>query len=180
MKTSLVSINIIKKTENKLLNDKFQPYLFYWDGETDIIEDIKKSDEFINKIKSACFNLENYSDSILAYFIYELNDIDEQYTDNILNIQDIFLLSDIDEDFYEEYIINIFKDLYKQVFNEDYKGKDNIIFNIYTKIKEKYKDKFIEESAVNYIRSILQKENKLSQTNIDFIISKLNNIIKKD
>ena len=69
------------------------------------------------------------------------------------------------------------KDDYKdvKVFNED------IILDIYSKIKDKYKEKLNKETFINWIRQELINKNKINNNNSNYIIDYLKTVlINKD
>ena len=70
----------------------------------------------------------------------------------------------------------VFKEEYDhvQVFNQD------IIIEIYKKIKDKYKSKIEKQTLLNWIRSELINNDKVNSKNINFIINKLNNILQNE
>ena len=55
MQDSLVAFNII--SNNKLLNKNEVPVLFYWNGETNLIESIFSDSGFYSFLKNTVFNI---------------------------------------------------------------------------------------------------------------------------
>ena len=66
---SLVAINITQF--DKLLNNSTVPLLFYWNGESDIINSLKEDESFISFIKERCMNIENYTKCKISYFFFK-------------------------------------------------------------------------------------------------------------
>ena len=52
---SLVAINILN-SENKLLNKTGVPMLYYWNGNTEVLDDLSNDEELINYSKGLLMN----------------------------------------------------------------------------------------------------------------------------
>ena len=72
MNDSLVAINlyIIENDRTVLLNKTSIPYLYYFDGDGDLVDDILTNSEFKRFIEDKCFNIENYTKSHIGYFYF--------------------------------------------------------------------------------------------------------------
>lgn len=191
---SLVAINIIQNTDNKniLLQENTTPILFYWDGEGTIKDSLVKDKFFVNKIIESCVNSDKYTSSSISYFYFKYDESDfEEYQDANYAIQDLFSLEFLDHVYHYDYSIiaksylyKIFQSLYKQSMKMDFETDDDFLFDnaqsikqMYDDIQNKYKQKFIKESCLNYVRSELMKVYKLNNKNSDTIIEFLNSCI---
>lgn len=107
---------------------------------------------------------------------------EESYSQEILELQSKLPLSlDILQYLAYKYIETILLDLYKISIKEEYKllvesNIDNIV-NIYTILKDKYKERINPETLKNYILSQLQQKYQLNQTNCDYVIKIYSDII---
>ena len=189
-KASLLSINLYinKAGVNFLLNENPKPLLFYWNEKDDFVEIIKNNKDFRKLIDRTSFNKDIYANAKIAYFKFALDNNEEKYEEGNYNIQDIFLLRELDEiesDFYKEYILEIFESLYSSSMKSTYVG--DILFDIEQKIKDiyiqiqnKFLQRFIKSSVINYVRSELEKTSNLNKDNINWIIDNLLNILKNE
>jgi hypothetical protein len=55
---------------------------------------------------------------------------------------------------------------------------DDTVLEIYSRIQEKFPNRFVKESVLNYVRSELKKKYGLNNTNTETVIGYLENIIK--
>ena len=85
---SLVAINITQF--DKLLNNSTVPLLFYWNGESDIISSLKEDESFVSFIKERCMNIDNYTKCKISYFFFKYNEDNEEYNQQIDDIQDVY------------------------------------------------------------------------------------------
>ena len=180
-----VAINII--ADNKILNKNGVPILFYWDGKSNVIDEIKGQKVFMDFIKSKTLTVENYAYSAMTYFCFtedENNNWEEKYNEKVIYMQDLFPLSEqSDDELAMSYVLNINIDLYNKVFASEYKkvsssNKANVK-GIYDNIKSKYGTRVTPVTYVEYIRSELVKNyGKLSKENLNYIIDKLKKTIK--
>ena len=177
---TLVSMNLFNNENNQLVNKI--PILYYWNGEGDLLKNIITDKSFLEKY----FNNIDYSLYInlyLGYFFFEFDkDDNEIYKDNIIKISDYIELDKFNSKIIvNEIVIKHLYNLYKismkseynniQVFNED------IILDIYDKIKNKYKEKLNKETFINWIRQEIINVNQLNNYNITYIIDYLRNIL---
>ena len=177
---SLVAINITQF--DKLLNNSTVPLLFYWNGESDIINSLKEDESFISFIKERCMNIDNYTKCKISYFFFKYNEDNEEYNQQIDDIQDIFQI-DSNKILILEYLTTIFKKMYNDFLKTRYSGDimfntDDTVLEIYSRIQEKFPNRFVKESVLNYVRSELKKKYGLNNTNTEIVIGYLENIIK--
>lgn len=188
MTESFVSLNVYNNINNtnNLLNKDGIPLLFYCNDinvlHKQLLEDLNFR-EFINK---NCFLPEIYENTYISYFYFILEN--EEYYSETINIQNLIPFSkmnNIEINFYKVYIKGIFENLYRLSFKTQYDDTnmsfdiDNILIDIYTQLKNKYKEKITKITLINYVRSELQKTNLLTD-NINWIIIQLENILEKD
>ena len=179
----LISINFIK-TNNKnnsiCLNPDNYPIIFYWDGTMTIFDALVEDLGFINLLKSQYCTVDNYSN--INLYMNEFDIEEESYSQEILELQSKLPLSlDILQYLAYKYIETILLDLYKISIKEEYKllvesDIDNIV-NIYTILKDRYKERINPETLKNYILSQLQQKYQLNQTNCDYVIKIYSDII---
>lgn len=184
--SNCVAINILKKTDDGsvVMNKRGMPILFYWDGETDVLEDMQSKEEFVSLLKNMT-NITNYTSISIAY-LYFMEDADnefkEVYNDKVIDLQDWMPFSKLEHEFAYSYIKNIMFDLYKKVFGNEYEksNKDSletVYVYMYTAIKEKYAQRITKITFIEYIRTEIVKMNTgLSKTNIDWLFNRLNEI----
>lgn len=179
MKESFVAINIIKNG-NFLLNDGGYPIIFYWDGESDIIKDIKGNEKFKNLIKENCLTDKyNYTGSYVK-FLY-LNNIEEvKYVTKDIPVQSLYPLYEVESQFWLDYIFDILVKLYKGVYKKDFlsynteTNKSMLIPYLYKEIKSCTNKEILDQTITNYILNQLIEDKTLSKENIDYIIKYLN------
>lgn len=183
MQDSFVAINIIS-SDNKLYNKNSTPLLFYWNGEDNICDELKKSDKFVSMIKTLIsLNKDLYTDLMLSYFYFKYVNGQEQYSEEVKNIQDILLLENFDSiNIVNNFLITHFKELYTISFKEDYTvdtelSVNEIIIDIYTKLKERFKSRITDETITYWIMSVLNDNDHLNKDNINFIITYLKTIL---
>lgn len=184
--SNCVAINILKKTDDGsvVMNKRGMPILFYWDGETDVLEDMQSKDEFVSLLKNI-INITNYTSISIAYLYFMEdadNEFEEVYNDKVIDLQDWMPFSKLEHEFAYSYIKNIMFDLYKKVFGNEYEksNKDSletVYVYMYTAIKEKYAQRITKITFIEYIRTEIVKMNTgLSKTNIDWLFNRLNEI----
>ena len=78
---SLVSINILN-SENKLLNKTGVPMLYYWNGNTDVLDDLSNDEELINYSKGLFNEPTDYLKVNISYFYFKYDENhEEEYSD---------------------------------------------------------------------------------------------------
>lgn len=178
----LISINITNK-DKKLLNKNDIPIGLDWNVDDDLMTTIVNDIQFQEYVKKTCFSVSDYASSKLSYFAFNYadGDNDDNYEEKSFKIQDFFKLKE-DDDIVIEYLLRIFKMMYKSFLKEEYEDEimfsdENVILDIYDKIKEKYPERFIKESVVNYVRMQLMKTYELNNDNIETCIKKIQQIL---
>lgn len=188
-KAAVAALNIVNNKTNVLLSPHV-PLIFDWNGEGDILSEIHKDSNFFNFLKENVFNIKEYSWAVLCfgYFSREGNDNKkDNFKDVSMSLQIEYSLEYLDKNginLSEKYLIDIYKDLYKRAFNEDYVLNDkhtliDNIVNIHNLIHAKYADQFLDITEINYVRSVLQKKFDLHDVQLDYLIQKITNIINE-
>lgn len=178
---SLVSINIFHENQQKIINKV--PLLFYWNGEGNLLLSILKDESFIQKYLDK-INLDTYKHLQLAYFYFKYDENDnEEYIENIINLFDYLDLSKFDStNIVYELIIKYMFELYKISMGSNYGDvkiyNEEIIIDIYKKIKNKYQEKLNKTTFLNWIRNELITKEQLTNNNTNYIVKKLYNIIE--
>ena len=175
----IVGINIF--VDGKLINDNNVPILYYWNNEEDIEDELSKSDDLIFFLTKKITTPSEYLNSNLTYVKYD--NFSKEYTSNRLNIQNLFDLkhfNEYNENFWINFIINDFLNLYQLSYKQTYElssSLDEDIKNMFVKIKQKYPNKVNKDTIVNYIFSKLNENKLLSVDNTNYIINKLKQLI---
>lgn len=179
-----VAINIL--AEDKLLNERGMPLLFYWDGKQNISDALTSRPEFLEHIKKLALNTSYYTKTKVAYFYFtedEDNEYEEVYNENAFVLQDWLTFKELDDaDFALSYIEKILFDLYKKVFGTEYlkQSKDTLeeaLSYIYDAIKAKYVQRISKQTFIEYIRVELNKTDaNLSKQNMDWLVNHLNSM----
>lgn len=196
MKESFVAINITVDNVLSNPNGKKIPLLFYYDGKP--LEDIDNDDEEIvaSLFKDLKFstevykflNVDSYSTTSFSYFYFEG---EETYKESTVDLQDYLNIDIIQKDYFWEQYKDFWKDYVKKIFSYlygcSYKGIvyefnendfNEDIRKCYDLLKIKNPNKIVKETVVNYVRYELHEKYKLNNSNIDFIISEVENILK--
>lgn len=179
-----VAINIVSSS-NTIENSNSWPIIFYWDGESDIITDMKSNEKFMTIIQDNCLNETEY-DSAKISMIY-INNIQElQYKTEELPIQEFIPLDAINSMFPFRYVTMILDDLYEKVYhesypiwNDDYEHINESISIMFKMIKEGVHRPIQDETIINYIASELSERTKLSTQNRKHLIKNISEIIKE-
>ena len=190
MNASLLALNIIVQSntgQRILLNKTDVPTLYYWNGTDNLEKDFLSNESFRTLIDETCFNKDSYSKSKIAYFNFNLIDGEENYNEYLVDIQDLFtldLLTETENMFYIEYLNEIMNNLYITSMGHEFNG--NILLDInekyiqmYLDIQKKYPNRFVKNTLLNYVRSELVKLYDLHQVNSNWIINKLEEILKE-
>jgi hypothetical protein len=179
---SLVAINITNN-ENKLLNKTSMPMLFYWNGESDVLDDLSKDENLIEYTKNLITNPADYLNIFVSYFYFKYNENNEEdYSDNTLQIQDLILLEKFESDhivlyFLKKLFLTLYKISFKMDFPEEGNNASDDIKKMCYAIKEKFKTRLTKETIINWVRSALLEKDHLNTQNTEYIILKLNQII---
>ena len=186
MNESLVAINVYKEENGNviLLNNSPIPYLYYFNGENDLLTDILENDSFKRFIEDTCFNIKTYAKAKISYFYFK----DNQYVENSISIQDNYLLKNMNSDeidFFKYYLWEHFNFLYESAYHDKYNvdmkifDPEESILDIYDKIQTKYPKRVIKSTVINYIRSELIKTDLLNNENTNYIIMKLETLLNQ-
>jgi len=187
-RSAIAALNIVNLKNMKLLSKPI-PLIFDWNGEGEILSEIQKDPNFFDYLKEIVFNIENYSSSFLCfgYFSRQGDDNSKDSFKNIqIEVQTQYTFDFLDEQgihLADEYAFNIYKDLYKYAFSEEYvedKSKTLVesITNIHNLIHSKYENKFIKQTELNYVHSVLKKKWELNDIQIKYIIAKLDKMFE--
>ena len=173
----LISINIIT-TDNLLLNQTKYPILYYYNDSSDLINSLLNDIEFSSYLDNTCINTKYYSITKICYFIYNIES--EVYTQEEKNIQDIIPIQNKSQLAFQ-YLLEIFSNLYKISMKKEFASTDDIIINIaniYQELKKKYNQRVSIETIKKYIQGELQNTYHLNSNNVQYILSKLKDIIE--
>ena len=179
----IVSLNFIKnddKNNSICVSPSNYPILYYWDGQETVFDAMIEEIGFVELLTTQYFTLENYSN--ISIYMNEYNLDNNEYDQEIVELQKKLPLTlDILHNLAYTYIETILIDLYKISMKEDYKlivesHIDNII-NIYTILKDKYKERISQETLKQYILSQLQQKYKLNNFNCEYVIKLYNDIL---
>ena len=179
---TLVSINVINEKTNTLLNLSQVPILYYWNGEGDLIKSIINDKSFKDQYIYPIRTYNDYNNRLICFFHFKFNDEtgDEEYYDTGVSIKEYFPLSELDKNITLDLLQNKMIDLYKISINQDFvitsQDKEETIKQIYTKLKSLFGERVQQKTLVNYIRSILSKED-LNSENSYYAINILENIL---
>lgn len=162
MRESLVAINVI--CNGKIINREGIPLLFYWNGETDVLEDIKSNIDFKQWLEDEeiLTNMDSYLNSHIAFFYFKSHD--EDYQDMTCDVQDLYNLDTL-IDFKNDLIFECVYYLYNKSFPERngmHLAGDSLeqCKTAIEMILEKYKDKVLPETCKNAIRAYVQERYK--------------------
>lgn len=178
----LVSLNIISGNE-KLLNPSYVPILYYWDEQSNKLEeDLSKDEAYINYIEDHCFNIKDYGEAKISYFKYNIQSEEIEQNTFIIQHHHLLYMSDKGKSLAIEYLVAIFKYLYQYAIKKEYDVKEDqtnidIIIDIYNILKERNQKKILPETVRNYVMSELQQKYKLSPKNMDFVLKQYDDII---
>ena len=114
---SLVTLNIFD-IDNKILNKSTAPLLYYWNGETDILDDLRKDEHFLKANEPLFISPEKYIEIMVSYVYFKYNDEGEEtFEENTVNIQDIIYLDKFNSNHIISYfLIKHFNELYTNSF----------------------------------------------------------------
>lgn len=171
------AINIID-SNNRLRNKDLCPIMYIWDGQENLFESMKKTEDFSNYIKELGFfeKCKDYNFGKIIGFTYKKEDDKEKsYEHQEILIQELFPC-DLENPL-SQYILNeCMEDLYYKAFKKKLENPN--VVTIYNKLKEKYKERLSDETIYQAIRSKLQTDEKyigLNLNNINNLIDILKN-----
>ena len=179
---SLVTLNIFD-IDNKILNKSTAPLLYYWNGETDILDDLRKDEHFLKANEPLFISPEKYIEIMVSYVYFKYNeDGEETFEENTINIQDIIYLDKFNSNhIISHFLIKHFNELYTNSFKtqndfNDEKWEKNII-SIYKAVKHKFKERLSKQTIINWVRSVLLDKDHFNTYNTNIIIKELENIL---
>jgi len=187
-RSAIAALNVVNFKNMKLLS-KPVPLIFDWNGEGEILSEIQKDPNFCDYLNEIVFNIENYSTSFLCFGYFSRQGDDnskDSFKDNQIKVQIAYPLDFLDEKgihLADEYLFDIYKDLYRHAFNKEYvedesKSIVESIINIHNLIHAKYGDKFIKQTELNYARSVMNKKWGLHDAQINYVVTKLDKMFE--
>ena len=89
---SLVAINLID-IDGKLLNKTSVPLLYYWNGVSDVEDDLRNDETLCKYCNTLFINPEKYLDVLISYFYFTYSDDEtENYNESTKDFQDTVYL----------------------------------------------------------------------------------------
>lgn len=178
MKENLAAINVI--CEGKIINRQGIPLLFYWDGLSEIIDDIQRSIDFKQWLEDEeiLTYIKYYLNSSVSLFYFRSNDDD--YQDATIPIQDLYSVNEL-----AELRTSLLTECVYYLFNKSFPTDKPLIHgltaeeqckNAIYKILEKYTGKLSIESCINAIRAYIQ-ENYSNFKHLDLFIEYVDSVI---
>lgn len=180
---SLVAINLID-IDGKLLNKTSAPLLYYWNGVSDVEEDLRNDKSLGEYCDTLFINPEKYLDVLISYFYFTYSDNDEEnYNESTKDFQDILYLenfnsSHIVKHYILQHFLNLYKTSLKMEYSSDITNVDDTIIDIYNSLKSKFKTRITKKTVVNWVRSVLIDTNHFNIVNSNYIINELETILK--
>ena len=179
MADSLVAINIVQGKE--ILNKRGIPLLFYWNGKTDIVEDLKNSDDFKNFLISAgpLKSVMSYLKTNISFFYFTYKeDGSDDYKDRTISVQNLYDIVN-----YKELMNSIIEKTLNYLYNLSFGTTINFTSMSYKSASEaimnKYKDGLLKTTFIESIRgNIQQNYPTLYSKNIDAVMDYFCNLIK--
>ena len=182
-----VSINMyIKdkydKTKTILLNPSESSLIYWWNPNDDFVSSLLSEESLKEYILQLCKDKYIYENGNLDCFYLEDEDI-EEYSNKKISFQEIFPITILNKEDYYNYFISILKELYIDVYKEEYLSDetdlDKITKDIYTKIISGVKRKILQSTVSNYIYKEIKERSNLNNKNITELIKIFNNIIER-
>ena len=177
MNDSFIAINVINN--DSIMNSSGTPIILYLSSNDDIIKVLSENEEFKKLIQNSFTNINDYlRGKISAISIQFENENNSTYE---FAIKDLFNLS-IFENIKEDVVKSSFNDLYKYVYKKDYEfdklltTEQNLI-NLYTEIKNIYKDKMNSKTAYHYFLSEIKKKYDISDYDKEILSNYIINIL---
>ena len=180
---SLVSINIYHSQSLQILNKV--PLLYYWDGEGRLIYNIVHDKKIINEYFNN-LNYDKYKNLELSYFYFKYDEeYNEIYTEDIVKVSDYIDLDEFNSNnlIYEliiHYLYKLYKISMKTEYGEIKVFNKEIILDIYNQLKIKFKEKFEDQTFINWVRKEILNNENLNNKNVNYIINTLQNILKSN
>jgi hypothetical protein len=179
---SLVTLNIFD-IDNKLLNKTTSPLLYYWNGESDILNDFRKDEQFVKAYETLFLTPQKYIEIMVSYVYFKYNDDGEEiFEEHTTDIQDIIYLDRFNsKHIVSYYLVNHFNELYRNSFKTNKELNDTdwetYIIEIYKAVKNKFKDRLSKQTIINWVRSLLLDKDHFNTHNTNIIIKELETIL---
>lgn len=180
-KDSFIALNICYN--NELIHKK-NPIIFYWNGISDIISDIKNSEAFYNIVSDYLTVPEKYENTSL--YITTVNfDQDQSLNEKIIPLQELYPINELDNTIKESYLIPLIYNIYEKVFEKDYEIPidemtfENKVYDIYEDIQNKLDKPISKQTFINYILSKLDEKTNLIYYNKKILIDYIKDILKE-
>jgi hypothetical protein len=179
---SIVAINIVD-LESKVLNKTLSPILYYWNGESDIVDNLRKDEQLAKQYESLfIMNPEKYSEIMLSYTYFKYDEEgNEQCDEKTVDIQDIIYLDKFNsKSVTSHYLVKQFKILYQNSFKADVTSlatNDELIIDIYKSVKNKFKSRLTKDTIINWVRSNLGETDHINPYNVNIMINNLKEIL---
>lgn len=198
--TNAVAINIVSNS-GLLFNKGCIPILFIWDQKTNIVESFNKDMQFRNYIANILqLNTSYYFDLFLYYYIYELVNGEEKYTDANIEINKVWTVKDLSEIgndskniplnllFIDDAINHILEDINSDIRIHTEESSLDAIFDGIDIIRSYYGTAKLTDDSLTYaVRSYLQQLSKyrkeehsvLRRDDLNFIMDTFKDILTK-
>lgn len=182
---ALVAVNLYyneNQDKSIILNNKNIPLLYYWNinENENLINSLITDEKIFIFLKEKIKNLDIYSKSKISYIYYKINNNDETFVEDNVNVQDYVSIDKING-LLETCIDDIAKDIYFDIFHAEYneRNDDPIIYDIYVKANLINKEQLSVYTFLNYLRTIAYKKYNLSNENLEKLYYKASEIIDK-
>lgn len=198
--TNAIAINIVNDI-GMIFNKKWVPILFIWDQKSNIAESFNKDMQFRNYIVSLLeSNTSYYFDLSLYYYIYELVNGEEKYTDAMVEINKVWSVKDLSELgydskniplsllFIDDAINHILGDINSDIRIHTEESSLDAIFDGIDVIRSYYGTAKLTDDSLTYaVRSYLQQLSKyrkeehsiLRRDDLNFIMDTFKDILTK-
>lgn len=198
--TNAVAINIVSNS-GILFNKGCIPILFIWDQKTNIVESFNKDIQFRNYIANILqLNTSYYFDLFLYYYIYELVNGEEKYTDANVEINKVWTIKDLSELgydskntplsllFIDDAINHILEEINSDIRIHTEESSLDAIFDGIDAIRSYYGTAKLTDDSLTYaVRSYLQQLSKyrkeeysvLKRDDLNFIMDTFKDILTK-
>lgn len=187
-----VAINIYVKalydnSKNILLNPTESPLIYYWDENEELIDCLFSEEPLKEWIIELCKDNSIFEDAKVCIFYLENEGVEgedfEKFRTETVSIQDILPIELIDKETCYKYFLDILKELYVDVFKQEYESDitdlDERTRDIYNKIINGVKREILLSTVSSYIYKTLRERTNLIEKNISKLLKIFNNIIER-
>jgi hypothetical protein len=183
MKANLAAINVI--CEEKVVNTNGVPLLFYWNGETDILEDIRKSEDFKQWLADEFIleDLNKYLKSYISFFYYKSND--EDYQELKIPMQELYSM-----DYVSTISDKLLQECVQYLYDKSFPHVDELMdglldlplhdrcLEMIEKILEKYNGRISKDTCRMAMRGYIQEHYPdLTMSNLDIFMGFADKVI---